>query len=362
MRMKKLIGSLIATVMVMGMVSGTSVNAKVIEPEVVKTETWATSYFIDGDRETLYPYIQCQADIYNNGTVEVSFWNTHEWDGYEGFNHVITLSEPMPRNYAPHPAATSSIYIPAGYHFVDGVYTYVKDGPMEGQTLDKDSRYTPGLIGNLDFESIKVDFDQEVYIPEEYTSSNCSSKIFIIHNNAIVAWCDAHPDINYPFFPTRVSDITDFWNESHKTNISEKAYRIEYTPDISYIGSLTDFPVNEKSIFTFKPATDPTIKNFDCHFRILGHDFDVTSEILSSNTPVELDETSALKAEIESLKNQIAQLNNVLVSQKNRAYGDMNDDGFVDARDASILLTLYARQSVGDPITLDQLIEEQKGQ
>ena len=44
------------------------------------------------------------------------------------------------------------------------------------------------------------------------------------------------------------------------------------------------------------------------------------------------------------------------------AYGDMNDDGFVDARDASLLLTLYARQSVGDTITLDQLVEEQKGQ
>lgn len=64
----------------------------------------------------------------------------------------------------------------------------------------------------------------------------------------------------------------------------------------------------------------------------------------------------------ESYINEIETLKSIVNSQKNRAYGDMNDDGFVDARDASLLLTLYARQSVGDPITLDQLIEEQKGQ
>lgn len=64
----------------------------------------------------------------------------------------------------------------------------------------------------------------------------------------------------------------------------------------------------------------------------------------------------------ESYINEIETLKSIINSQKNRAYGDMNDDGFVDARDASMLLTLYARQSVGDPITLDQLIEEQKGE
>ena len=69
-----------------------------------------------------------------------------------------------------------------------------------------------------------------------------------------------------------------------------------------------------------------------------------------------------MTTEIETLKEENGRLLNTLASQKNRAYGDMNDDGSVDARDASLLLTLYARQSVGDPITLDQLIEEQKGQ
>lgn len=68
-----------------------------------------------------------------------------------------------------------------------------------------------------------------------------------------------------------------------------------------------------------------------------------------------------LTAENETLKSQLNSLTDFLNKYGNRAYGDMNDDGFCDARDASILLTYYARQSVGEVITLDQLIEEQKG-
>ena len=57
-------------------------GAKVIEPEIVKTESWTTSYYIDDDMDTLYPYIQCEADIYNDGTIKLYMWNTHEWDGF----------------------------------------------------------------------------------------------------------------------------------------------------------------------------------------------------------------------------------------------------------------------------------------
>ena len=71
-------------------------NAKVIEPEIVKTETWTTSYYIDDDMETLYPYIDCQADIYNDGTIKVYFWNTHEWDGFATVSHNITILQSAP--------------------------------------------------------------------------------------------------------------------------------------------------------------------------------------------------------------------------------------------------------------------------
>jgi hypothetical protein len=66
-------------------------TAKVIEPEIVHTETWTTSYFIDDDMDTFYPYIDCQADIYNDGTMTVYYWNTHEWDGFATVSHKATI-------------------------------------------------------------------------------------------------------------------------------------------------------------------------------------------------------------------------------------------------------------------------------
>ena len=71
-------------------------NAKVIEPEVVKTESWTTSYYIDDDMETLYPYIQCEADIYNDGTIKLYMWNTHEWDGFATVSHTISMYYAVP--------------------------------------------------------------------------------------------------------------------------------------------------------------------------------------------------------------------------------------------------------------------------
>lgn len=68
-----------------------------------------------------------------------------------------------------------------------------------------------------------------------------------------------------------------------------------------------------------------------------------------------------LITENNELKSQINSLSSFLNTYGNRAYGDMNGDGFCDARDATILLTFYARQSVGEVLTLDQLINEQKG-
>ena len=68
-------------------------NAKVIEPEVVKTESWTTSYYIDDDVDTLYPYIQCEADIYNDGTIKLYMWNTQEWGGSSPIKQNVTFCQ-----------------------------------------------------------------------------------------------------------------------------------------------------------------------------------------------------------------------------------------------------------------------------
>lgn len=292
MKIKKLMGSIIATVMAVGMVGGTSVSAKVIEPEVVRTETWTTSYFIDDDVDTLYPYIQCEADIYNDGTIKVYAWNTHEWDGFATVEHTATFIEAAPVKYSDYVKGKSEKY---NYNFYPDSYSISRNF----------SRY--------DSESIKTDdwFGVGVYIPQ------------------------------YRGFLPNMS-----FSEKKPNDNSW-----------SFCGDLI-----------LKPTVEPT-GAYD--FKIYGHDITIIPDLLQSTSMPEppVNETDALKAENESLKAELSalktsydQLSATLASQKNRAYGDMNDDGFVDARDASLLLTLYARQSVGDPITLDQLIEEQKKQ
>ena len=99
--MKKQIISIIASIAIITNTIGFSftANAKVIEPEVVHTETWTTSYYIDDDMETLYPYINCKADIYNDGSVNIYISNTHEWDGFATVSHNITLIGTVPLGF-----------------------------------------------------------------------------------------------------------------------------------------------------------------------------------------------------------------------------------------------------------------------
>lgn len=74
------------------------------------------------------------------------------------------------------------------------------------------------------------------------------------------------------------------------------------------------------------------------------------------------DTIKALSDENVTLKEENNNLQRVLASYGNRAYGDMNNDGFVDGRDASLLLTYYAKTSVGYTGTLDDLIQEQNNE
>ena len=105
-------------------------SAKVIEPEIVHTETWTTSYFIDDDMETLYPYIDCQADIYNDGTMTVYFWNNHEWDGFATVNHNVTIISTQPSHYSNQSGAEIRKY----FERKTSAYSYIIDNCSHGFT------------------------------------------------------------------------------------------------------------------------------------------------------------------------------------------------------------------------------------
>ena len=218
--MKKIISGIIGTSIIANTLIPFTSSAKVIKPEIVKTETWTTSYYIDDDMDTLYPYIDCQADINNDGTVQVHFWNTHEWDGFATVRHKVKIINATPRN----DLTNYTLY----FSNTPSVYTVM----AEPFSLD--------------------------YFPNCYT---CTEYPFGVFN------CDYGNDFYVNMFDYKVS-----------------------TGIYTYEGSLPNLPVGnyddrlKNNILTFTPNVDPTgIYNF----RILGHEFTVTPEILSGNIVAE---------------------------------------------------------------------------
>ena len=90
----------------------------------------------------------------------------------------------------------------------------------------------------------------------------------------------------------------------------------------------------------------------------------VTTQFITEPTTTTLATTDIelLNSRIKELEETNKILQETLNSYGNRAYGDMNNDGFVDGRDASLLLTYYAKTSVGYKGTLDDFIQEQNNE
>ena len=301
MNKKRTITALASMIIGINTISITSVNAKVIEPEIVKTETWTTSYYIDNDMETLYPYIDCQADIYNDGTVKVSFWNTHEWDGFATVKHTVSI-------------------VGAGFFGV------------------RDS-----------FDNIEL----------KYTGSKNKDLVYPFKISYYSPSYDYVNDVEWYMWKRLDLKYTDFNNKSTLLD----AYKFEYN------GYLPELPVNTIWGITFIPTEDP-IGTYN--FRIFEHDITITPEMLSEHIVAEpqISETeqkikdleakiSNLEIENAALKTENEQLKNGLITE---TFGDIDGDNIIDGRDATLLLTYYAKTSTGYTGTLDDLIQEQNNE
>jgi hypothetical protein len=138
-------------------------------------------------------------------------------------------------------------------------------------------------------------------------------------------------------------------------------------PTVTTDTPLGKFEVNEVSMFKFTPTTEPV---GTYNFHIFRKDFSVSRDNLAAELAIESspakDTITQLQTRISNLEQEnrtlYEQLEIYLPYEDNSIEGDIDGNGVLDARDASMLLTFYARQSVGDPITLDQLIKEQKGE
>ena len=278
-------------------------SAKVVEPEIVYTETWTTSYFIDDDMDTLYPYIDCQADIYNDGTMTVHFWNTHEWDGFATVKHRATI------------ISSTNAGSPYVYH--------------EGDIIIK-SVFGDGV---LDYDITQFD---KSYFPTEY---NCVTDIS--------AW--SGEDV-YSYFVRKTSAYS---------YCSDGGLYGGFTL-LSFYDALPNMPVNSKLSFTFTPTVEP-VGNYEFH--ILGHDIMITPEILSGNT-VAIPQLTEQEKQIQALETENALLkaeNERLTAMSNAdsiLRLDTDGNGIIDAKDATTILVIYAVNSTGGDIkTLTELKE-----
>lgn len=303
--------------MTMGMVSGTSANAKLLEPEVIYTDTWTTNYYIDGDFDTPYPYLDCNLRIYNNGMVQVDIWNTHEFDSFQEFTHNVTVgSFPIINN---------------GINFNNYIYTY-----------DTKTSKVGNKVQNYDFNLYPEGYDCHTVWP---------TGTFIEYSSTYDGYC--FKGLNNPNYMS--------YSVSNYSNGSTSF------PIIATCTPLGALEVNKVTTFNFTPEIEP-VGTYDFH--LFGKDFSVSRDNLAAELAIEAspvkDTIAQLQARVSNLEQEnrtlYEQLEIYLPHEDNSIEGDIDGNGVLDARDASMLLTLYARQSVGENITLSQLIEEQKGQ
>lgn len=277
MRMKKLMGRLIATVMAMGMVGGMSANAE----RILITETTADANVVEMTAESSVIW---RASHEYTITDEYARKNVYQYTMTAETNGHIHIDLYCLQGGTCHADVIGKIA------YNDSMISSINDN---GSTFN-----SHGYSKNV----VSYDGDNIVYTTI-YGGGGNSGNLYATYDFYV----------KEPYLTTE--QTLYIWNDT---------FTIPYgKPMVDYQSQIADLAVE--------------------------------NEMLKS-------QNDNLIVENETLKDENNRLLTTLSTQGNRAYGDMNDDGYVDARDASLLLTLYARQSVGDPITLDQLVEEQKGQ
>lgn len=373
MKTKRIIACIISFILFTVCIPFTA-TAKVIEPEVVKTEKWTTSYYIDDDIDTLYPYIQCEADIYNDGTIKLYMWNTHEWDGFATVSHTATIIQTAPMQ------STSMTYnlLKNGSYIDDSGTQYA---PIRKEDFSNMCDYGSTTKPQFPQEYSNVDMS---YFPSSYRCGNIDGGD--MPTTAFGSRSDNKQD-NFNVNVDTVFSVYYCWYDtgykcwrSSSSLYSTSIINVNYP---RYSGYLPNMDVgNKKYVCTFVPKTE-SISNEN--FRLFGHDITITPELLSGNivaTPsddgyktitynngssssrIKTDtDISDIQKYIDELEAENALLRQENTELKNRinllatgTYGDVNGDQVVDVQDAQIILAYYterdvAKKSVPDLVT-----------
>lgn len=332
---KKIISTICASVFAFSCF-GFNVNAKVIEPEIVKTETWTTSYFIDDNMDTLYPYIQCEADIYNDGTIKLYMWNTHEWDGFATVSHKVTIANTRPESIED--------------DYAKMIYTFSKNEkyPENSSLSGKIIPYKSVMLGRELYPA-----NEDVYkeIKEKRYKEHCGVKLLKDNENPYLFIDFSYIDSNYSNYRSNgvsqfyLSDNSKYYFSYHESwdNMYNDANASYCTMSLyeSYYGTLPEMNFGIKKLaYEFRPKEDPT---GTYNFRLYGHDITITPELLSGNIIAEPELTEQEKY-IKQLEEENSKLKTEIESYKKL---DFDGDGLLTNADAQMILIYYTNSLVG---------------
>ena len=328
---KKSIAGFLSCMFCLCFLDSVKVESAVIEPEIVKTETWTTSYFIDNNIDTLYPYIQCEADIYNDGTIKLYMWNTHEWTGFNTYKHDITIL---------------------------GTEIYKPDSIPYAYYYENTDKYISFRLGNSILDNTIGD---DGIVPNENNNEKVK-KLFISSFNCI-------PN-NYSCRQLLLSGYRKGYGILQaQTSKSKYEYVINATIGM-YNVALPEIGWLEKQcVYEFIPNSEPIE---DYQFRLFGHDITITPELLSGNIVAQPELTEQekyikqLEEENEKLKTENEHYKETLNTDKDLIIKnlesekemledtlyqykliDYNGNGKLDVDDSQMILMYYVNTLAG---------------
>lgn len=361
-----------------------TVEAKVIEPEVIKTETWEASYFIDDDYETLYPYLKCIFNVYSNGNINFRVYNTHEFDGF------------------------SNIYNDVVFPYTNDSYTdnYYKEVNDDTSTNSEFAEYTPKYdLYNLILGYCQKDrrddvwyySDKAEYIPLNDTDIRKSIPLNKnTYNNHDVClnigdcfkWtcntgstttvfpdkfvCDA-TCVYHNSNLSQLSPDDEFFNIATESYLKTRDVRL-FSLDVSYtgsenynddylytqqrtlysmndislaeLGSYRGYEYNDGLIFELNVVSDAhKFPTEDKSYTLLGHTVTVPASIYNNPDNVVDKNLTADQQYIHDLERQLNETRSELETYQSLDY---RNDGKITALDAQMLLSYYAESIVGN--------------
>ena len=304
--MKKFIGILMAFAIAFCNLSLLSVDAKIIEPKLIKTEKWTASYFIDNNIDNLYPYLACEADIYNDGEVKVYVWNTHEWTDFNIIKHQVKINELTP-------------------------YPDYEEG-LRGIEA------TQRIIDDNIFEIGSENYNVNIY-PQQYDLKETPEDNFRLYDFRFIGYCGRYdgtlPEMQFSterpevcmcwhFVPTRAVKAT----ETYTFHLF--SHDIVITPELF---QTTEYPIVE----TFSQETEliKKYKNEIADLKVKNTTY--VAQLAEYEATIDMYETLLTAVSLER--------------------GDVNNDGFINAVDASQILAYYAYTSTGGHLDFMDFLE-----